>query len=152
MKRRDVLRLGGAAMASAALGARAQASLPVQDLKPFIDRITGGKPLERGGIDIEAPQLAENGNAIPLRIRVASPMKPDDRVEAVHVFAERNPRPAVATFHFGPGAPRAEVATRVRLAATQKLTVIAALSGGRYRVAATEIVVASGACLDDSAL
>ncbi|MGE5615643.1 MAG: thiosulfate oxidation carrier protein SoxY [Bacillota bacterium] len=151
MKRRDVLRLGGAALGCAALGARAQASLPVQDLKPLIDKITGGSAPERGGIDIEVPQLAENGNAIPLRIKVPSPMSPGDRVEAIHVLAERNPRPAVAAFHFGPAAPRAEVATRVRLAATQNITVVAVLSGGRYRIADTEVVVASGACLDDSA-
>ena len=151
MKRRDVLRLAGTAFAATTLGARAQVTLPVQDLKPFIERITGGKAPERGGIDIEMPQLAENGNAIPLRIKVPSPMEADDHVEAVHIFAERNPRPAVATFRFGPAAPRAEVATRVRLAATQRITVVAAFSGGRYRIADTEVVVASGACLDDSA-
>ena len=56
----------------------------------------------------------------------------------------------VATFHFGPAAGRAEVATRVRLAGTQTVRVLAALSGGRFRLLEQEVLVTSAACLDES--
>jgi sulfur-oxidizing protein SoxY len=79
-------------------------------------------------------------------------MTPGDHVKAIHVFAERNPRPRVATFHLGPDAGRADITTRVRLGGTQNLTVLAELSGGRWRVAAQNVLVTTGACLDEGSL
>ena len=147
MKRRAFL-----AALTAALGARAQSVPGPQDITPLIARVTGGKPVERGGVEIEIPALAENGNSVPAHIKVISPMAPEDYVSAIYIFAERNPRPHVATFHLGPRSGRAEVATRIRLAGTQTVTVIAALSGGRFRRGDTQVLVTSGACLDESAL
>ena len=153
MKRRGFLRAGAAAAAGATLGVRAQGGLaPSQDLGPFIAKITGGKPFQRGGVDIEIPAVAENGNSVPTRIRIESPMTPEDHVDAVYVFAPRNPRPHVATFHLGPQSGRAEISTRIRLAGTQKVTVLAAHSGGRFRLGEFEVLVTSAACLDESSI
>lgn len=153
MRRRAFLRTGIAAAAAGALGARAQGGLaPSQDLTPFIDKITGGRKVERGGIEIEIPQVAENGNSVPTRIRIDSPMTPTDHVSAVYVFAPRNPRPHVATFHLGPQSGRAEISTRIRLAGTQKVTVLAELSDGRFRLGDFEVLVTSAACLDESSI
>lgn len=153
MKRRDFLSIGAAAAAAASLGARAQALglQAAQDMTPFIDKITGGRPVERKDVEIEIPQLAENGNSVPLHVRVASPMTADDRVTDVYVLAERNPRPHVATFHFGPQAGRAEITTRIRLAGTQNVMVLAQLSGGRFRIAQAPVLVTASACLDETA-
>ena len=131
-------------------GARAQGFRSPADTSKWIAEVTGGRAPERSGIDIEMPQIAENGNAVPLHIRVASPMTADDHVKSIHVFAERNPRPRVATFHFSPDSGRAEVSTRVRLAGTQTVTVLAELSGKRFLVSRTEVLVTSAACLDES--
>ena len=151
MKRRTFL----AASLLAAGAARAQSSTPrafqpVHDVRPLLDELAGGAKAERGGIAIELPQIAENGNSVPMRIKVESPMTEANHVERIHLIAERNPRPLVATFHFGPAAGRAEVATRVRLAGTQTVRVLAALSGGRYRLQEQEVLVTSAACLDES--
>jgi sulfur-oxidizing protein SoxY len=132
------------------LAARAQKFQPVQDIRPLLDKLTGGAPLEKGGIEVELPAIAENGNSVPLRIRVQSPMSAADHVTAISIFAERNPRPAVATFHIGPQSGRAEVVTRVRLAGTQKVTVVASLSGNRFRMVQTDVLVTSAACLDEA--
>jgi sulfur-oxidizing protein SoxY len=149
MKRRRFIALAAGAMAAASLRATAQ---EVQDIAPFVNSITGGAKPEEGGIDIDLPQLAENGHSVPLTVKVASPMNERDYVSAIHVIAERNPRPAVATFHIGPWSGRAEVGTRIRLAGTQKVTIVAALSGNRFRIARKEIVVAAAACLDEASL
>ncbi len=124
----------------------------VHDIRPIVAAITGGAVPEEGAIDIALPALAENGNSIPLTIKVASPMNETDYVGAIHVIAERNPRPVVAVFHLGPWSGRAEIATRIRLAGTQKVTVVAALSGNRFRIARKEVHVTSGACLDEGSL
>jgi len=153
VRRRRFIGAGAAVAAAAALGARAQGGLaPSQDLSPFLEKITGGKAIERKGVEIEIPAVAENGNSVPTRIRVESPMSAEDHVDAVYVFAPRNPRPHVATFHLGPQSGRAEIATRIRLAGTQKVTVLAALSNGRYRLGEFEVLVTSAACLDESSI
>jgi sulfur-oxidizing protein SoxY len=149
MKRRSFLRRAGAALAAASLPVRAQVLLPRRDIAPLIAAVTGGARPESGGVQVELPVLAENGNSIPMRIVVTSPMTEADHVRAIHVFAERNPRAQIAAFHLGPRSGRAEIATRIRLAGTQRVVVLASLSGGRYRVGEAEVVVTSAACLDE---
>ena len=150
MRRRRFLAMSGATLAAGALPAAAQRFQPAQDIRPLLAKLTGGAQPERADIEVELPQIAENGNSVPMRVRVRSPMTPQDHVEAIHVIAERNPRPLVGTFHLGPQSGRAELSTRVRLAGTQKVTVLAALSGNRFRLAETEVHVTSAACLDES--
>src|SRR5688500_4082567 len=118
MRRRHFLWL-----ATIALPASAQRFQPAQDVRPLIAKLTGGVKPEASGLDIELPQIAENGNSVPMRVRVQSPMNDQDHVTAIHIIAERNPRPLVGTFHLGPRSGKAEIATRVRLAGTQKVTV-----------------------------
>jgi sulfur-oxidizing protein SoxY len=152
MKRRRFLATAGAALAGAALPARAQSFQPPQDIAPMIAKVTGGVAPARGGVDIELPQIAENGNSVPMRVRIASPMTAEDHVKAIYIFAERNPRPLVATFHLGPRSGRAEISTRVRLAGTQKVTVLAELSGNRFLIGPVDVHVTSAACMDESTL
>jgi sulfur-oxidizing protein SoxY len=101
-------------------------------------------------VEIELPQIAENGNSVPMRVRVKSPMTPDDYVSAIYLVSERNPRPLMATFHLGPQSGKAEIATRVRLAGTQQVTVLAELSNKRFLMGQAEVLVTSAACLDES--
>jgi sulfur-oxidizing protein SoxY len=150
MKRRAFLAASGAAAATAALPATAQRFQPAQDITPLIAKLAGGAQAQRRGVEIELPRIAENGNSVPLRVRVASPMTAADHVTAIHLLAERNPRPHVATFHMGPHSGRAEVTTRVRLAGTQTVTVLAELSGKRFLIGQAEVLVTSAACLDES--
>jgi sulfur-oxidizing protein SoxY len=152
VKRRIFLRSAGAVVAATALPAAAQqAFLPRRDLDALIAEVTGGGAPERSGVWMEIPALAENGNSVPLRIRVESPMTEADHVRSIHVLSERNPRPRIAAFHLGPASGRAEIVTRVRLAVGQRVAVVATLSGGRYRLADAEVVVTSAACLDEGA-
>lgn len=145
-------RLFLATLAAGGLPASAQSPRfqPVQDVRPLIEKLTGGVVPEVGGIEIELPQIAENGNSVPMHVRVDSPMTAQDHVGALYIIAERNPRPLVATFHLGPRSGRAEISTRVRLAGTQQVTVLAQLSGNRFRMAQMDVLVTAAACLDES--
>jgi sulfur-oxidizing protein SoxY len=147
MKRRGFLVAG--ALAATQL-ARAQTAPALHDVRALVGEITGGAQPLPGGVEVEMPQIAENGHSVPLRIRVRHPMTPASHVRAVHVFAERNPRPRIATFHFSLASGRAEVSTRVRLAGTQKVTVLAELSDRTFRITEVSVLVTTGACLDDS--
>jgi len=145
VKRRDFL--AGAAGALALPGAvRAQ----VDPLDPLVRTLAGGAPVRRGKVTLVLPQLADNGNSVPIRITVDSPMTPADHVKSIHLYSERNPVPNMASFYLGPRAGKAEINSRVRLAGSQRVTAVAKLSDGSFWYDAAPIVVTLSACLDES--
>jgi sulfur-oxidizing protein SoxY len=75
-------------------------------------------------------------------------MTQTDYVKAIHVFTEKNPQPNVVSFHLGPRAGRATVATRIRLADSQTVTAIAQLSDGTFWSQNVDVVVTLAACLE----
>ena len=125
------------------------ASATPASMRAAIRKVVGEAPLKKGKVKIDLPPLIENGNAVPLTVRVDSPMTEADHVRAVHVFTEKNPQPYVATFHLGPRAGRAQVATRMRLADSQNVMAICELSDGSFWSDSASIVVTLAACLED---
>jgi sulfur-oxidizing protein SoxY len=107
-----------------------------------------GRAARQGGIAIEMPVLSENGNSVDIAVSVDSPMSAADHVTAIHILAERNPYPHVASFHLSRRAGRAAVATRIRLATTQQIVVLAESSTGEVRRTAREVIVILGACVE----
>jgi sulfur-oxidizing protein SoxY len=109
---------------------------------------TGGvSPVEQFVV-LDIPALVENGNSVPLGIRVDRPMLPDDFVSEIAVFNEKNPQPQVARFYLGPHSGRAEVATRIRLGDSQTITVIARTSKGAFFAASATLIVTLPACVE----
>jgi sulfur-oxidizing protein SoxY len=99
-----------------------------------------------GKIKIDAPEIAENGNAVPITVTVDSPMSPSDHVRAIHIIADRNPQPGVASFMLGPDNGKAEVQLRMRMAESQTVIVVAELSDGSAWTATREVKVTVGGC------
>lgn len=99
-----------------------------------------------GRIKLDLPSIAENGLVVPLSFEVESPMTDSDYVKAVHIFSEGNPLPQVASFFFTPLAPKAQVATRIRLAQTQSIVAIAEMSNGELYTTSKEVKVTIGGC------
>jgi sulfur-oxidizing protein SoxY len=145
MKRRGFLCLLGLA---GFLPWRARAQVVAID--PTVQKITGGAKLSKGRVKIEMPVLADNGNAVPLKVSVESPMTAEDHVKAIHLVSDRNPMRHMAAFHFGPQSGRAELATRVRLAGSQNVTALAQMADGSYWYDSTRIQVTLSACIDES--
>jgi sulfur-oxidizing protein SoxY len=144
--RRAVL-AGGLALLAPALPAAAQAA-PEPSFDEVERSLLAGRTPVAAGIEIDMPPLSENGNAVDLTIRVASPWTEADHVRAIHVLSEKNPVPKVATFHLSRRAGRAEVGTRIRLATTQEVVVLAETSTGAIHRVAREVIVVLGACVD----
>jgi len=142
ISRRDAIALGALFMA---IGTRNVIAAPV-DAEVEIAKFTGGGPPRTGRITIDLPEIAENGNSVPLTIAVDSPMTARDHVTEVLVLADRNPRPVVAKFHFTSLAGRARAATRIRVASTQTITVLARTSRGELFMDQRPIKVTIGGC------
>ena len=143
--RRAVL-AGGAALVS--LAAVRPAWATPGEMAAAVRAFTGGAPVRDGRVKLEIPPLVENGNAAPVAVAVDSPMTAADHVRAIALFNERNPQPHVAVFHLGPRAGRAEVATRMRLATSQRITAIAAFSDGSFWSGTADVLVTLAACIE----
>ena len=126
--------LPGAANADAAAVAKA------------IKEMIGDKKTKTGRIKMELPQIAENGNTVPMGFEVESPMTESDYVKAVHIFAEKNPQPYVATYRFTPDSGKAKVSTRMRLRKTQNVVAVAEMSDGSVYMVKTPVKVTIGGC------
>src|SRR4051794_21736378 len=144
LSRRDALVLGAGSAALALAGSPALATVAEADAE--IAKFTGGKTAEAGKIAMELPEIAENGNTVPLSIVVDNPMTAENHVTDILVVVDGNPRPGLATFRFTPLSGRAEAATRIRLAATQNVIVVAKTNDGKFYTARKEVKVTIGGC------
>lgn len=124
------------------------ASATPASMRTAIRRVVGEAPVTKGRVKIDLPPLIENGNAVPLTLSCESPMTADDHVKSIHVFTEKNPQPNVVSIRLGPRAGRARVATRIRLADSQKVVAIAQMSDGSFWSDELEVVVTLAACLE----
>lgn len=148
VSRRDILGFAGtAAFAAVATSLFPQsAHAAPSDVDSAIKAMIGSSETMVGKITLDLPQIAENGNTVPLGFEVDSPMTADDYVKSVSIFADKNPLPDVATFYFTPASARAKISTRMRLAKTQNVIVIAQMSNGSVYMAKTEVKVTIGGC------
>lgn len=113
-----------------------------------IRAFTGGAPVTAGRVRLDLPPLVENGNAAPLTVTVDSPMTEAEHVRRIAVFNERNPQPNVITATLSPRSGRAQIATRIRLSGSQRITALAELSDGSYWSASADVIVTLAACVE----
>jgi sulfur-oxidizing protein SoxY len=149
--RRHFLKASGSA---AVAGAVSRVTLRPADATPAmlnsaIRNLVGEAPLRTGKVKLDIPPLVENGNTVPMTVSVTSPMTADDYVKSIHVFNEKNPQPYIGNFYLGPAAGRAQVATRIRLADSQKVVAIAQMSDGSFWSASVDVVVTLAACTEE---
>lgn len=144
MSRRRVLAAGSGVAACLVL--RPAAATPAA-LREAVAQFTGGTEPRPGRIVLALPPLAESGNSVGVEIRVDSPMSAAEHVRRIGLFNEKNPVSTTAIFHLGPRCGAARVATRIRLADTQRVFAIAELSDGSFWSAQADILVTLGACV-----
>jgi sulfur-oxidizing protein SoxY len=149
MSRRTLLAGAVGILVLPLIGDRALAT-PDSMAEAMAEVLGKGAKIKAGRVKIELPELAENGNSVPLKLSVDSPMTATDHVKALYVFSERNPVSNVARFHLGPRSGAARVQTSIRLAATQRITAIARMSDGSLWSGAADVIVTQAACLDET--
>jgi len=133
--RRETLALGLGAAALTVLPMRAFASTTEELIAEF----TGGADMADSGITLTAPEIAENGNTVPVEVSAPG-------ASAIMLLASGNPTPPVATFNFGPLAASQSASTRIRLAGTQDVVAIAKMADGSFARAASTVKVTIGGC------
>ncbi len=136
LTRRETLAFGLGALALAALPGAALAEGTVEDLTAAF---TGGAAVGSEGITLTAPEIAENGNTVPISVSAPG-------ATSIMLLASGNPTPAVCTVNFGPAAGSQAVSTRIRLAKTQDVIALAKMADGSVVQASSTIKVTIGGC------
>ncbi|MFU8882563.1 MAG: thiosulfate oxidation carrier protein SoxY [Rhodobacterales bacterium] len=134
LTRRDTLALG--------MGAVVLTMLPMHATAAADDAIaafTGGADMAEGGVTLTAPEIAENGNTVPIGVEAEGAV-------AIMVLAMGNPTPGVATFKFGDMAGAHSASTRIRLAGTQDVVAVAQMADGSFAKATANVKVTIGGC------
>lgn len=135
LSRREALALG--------LGGVAAAALPMPALAATVEELTaafaGGAAIGTGGLTLTAPEIAENGNTVPISVDAPG-------ATAIMLLASGNPEPAVCTFTFGPAAGSQMASTRIRLAKTQDVIALAKMADGSVVQASSTVKVTIGGC------
>jgi len=137
----------GALAAPVLLGAR-EGRAAQADLEAAIRAITKGAAPREGRVTVEAPALAETGNAVQVAIKVDSPMTAEDRVTAIHILLEQNPEADAGHFALGPRCGRAEISTRLRMFSPQRVYGLADMSDGSFWIGSAHVEVTLAACVD----
>ena len=117
-------------------------------MQTAIRSVFGNAEIGKGKVTIDIPSLVENGNTVPMTVSVDSPMTGTDYVKSIHVFNEKNPQPNVIGIHLGPRAGKASIATRIRLADSQKVVAIAQMSDGSVWSGQVDVIVTLAACVE----
>lgn len=136
LTRRELLALGSGGFALASMSALPAFANLTDDA---IAALTGGAEMGEGVISITAPEIAENGNTVPIGVDAPGAVE-------VTIYADGNPTPNVATFKFGPLSSSRSASTRIRLATTQNVVAVAKMEDGSFQMAKANVKVTIGGC------
>ncbi len=100
------------------------------------------------GVEVTLPPLADNSNAIPLQFTLQAPA--GKQLLGFEIIAPENPNRVILRLKLGQAPTRFKFSTRIRLAMTQEVWVIAHLNDGSSLGRATHTVVTATACFDET--
>ena len=138
--RRKVVVIGASLAATSLLPVNVLAqSDSQQTAEEIIQEFTGGASIGSGDIMLTTPEIAENGNTVPISVE-------SKKASAIKILALGNPGPDVVTFKFGPLSATHMASTRIRLRKTQDVLAIAKLEDGSFIQDIKTVKVTIGGC------
>lgn len=136
LTRRNFIALGSGTFALASMAALPAFASLTDDA---VAELTGGAEIGEGSVSLTAPEIAENGNTVPIGVDAPGAVE-------ITLYADGNPVPNVATFKFGPISASRSASTRIRLAGTQNVVAVAKMEDGSFQMAKAEVKVTIGGC------
>lgn len=156
MQRRAFIKGFGAALAASAVvpatvfaaETKKQPAGPnAMSYEAAVKAITGGKPVTPSEkVEFKAPEIAENGAVVPIKVTVESPMTEKEYVKAIHILAKKNSNVRCANIFLSPMNGKAHFGTRIKLGGTQEVVAIAEMSDGTFLSASQNVKVTIGGC------
>lgn len=106
----------------------------------------GDKKVSMSHVVLKAPLIAENGAVVPVTISSDLPMRSDDYVKKINIYAEGNLDPYVAGIDLTPANGKAEFAMRIKMRKTSNVRVVLETSKGKLYGAVRPVKVTIGGC------
>ena len=104
--------------------------------------------LPSDGIELVFPRLADTGNSVPLQVKVSAPS--GLYIRSLKIILPENPNPVALQLKISGQPTFYQLSTRLRLAASQSVWVLAQFNDDSERANSAPTVITSTACLDDS--
>jgi sulfur-oxidizing protein SoxY len=138
--RRKVVVMGASLAATSLLPINVMAQSDSQKTaEEIIQEFTGGAEIGSGDLMLTTPEIAENGNTVPISVE-------GKKATAIKILALGNPGPDVVTFKFGPLSATHTASTRIRLRKTQEVMALAKLEDGSFIQDVKTVKVTIGGC------
>ena len=138
--RRKVVVMGASLAATSLLPVNLMAQSDSQKTaEEIIQEFTGGAEIGSGSLMLTTPEIAENGNTVPISVE-------GKKATAIKILALGNPGPDVVTFKFGPLSATHTASTRIRLRKTQEVMALAKLEDGSFIQDIKTVKVTIGGC------
>lgn len=115
------------------------------EAEKILAELTGGAAAKKGRVTMTLPKITDQAAWVPITVAVESPMTEEDHVTAIHILAERNTVPQVATYFLGPANGKAQISTRIRVKVSQVIIAAAVMSDGSVFVGKARCKIVSGA-------
>ena len=71
-----------------------------EEARRIRNNIIKGRKLKKNLVKLVAPDIAENGNVVPINFSVNCSMDGEDYPKVVHILVLDNPFPEIAKFYF----------------------------------------------------
>lgn len=116
------------------------------NVDPYSQKNLKNLNLKSEGITIEIPPLADTGNSIPMSIQIQPTSSA--KVQSIEIIAPENPNQMVLRVTLPNPQKKLKMATRIRLALSQDVWVVAKLDDGTSIAQSANCVVTLNACFD----
>jgi len=107
-----------------------------------------GIKVERGGLSLDIPTIAETGTSVPVVLFVDPATLHGRNVARLGILAPLNPRPVALEIELGPMLSQPRLTTSIRLGATQTVIGVAQLSDGTLWQHSISVLLTGSACFD----
>ena len=116
-----------------------KAAFDAKTMDDALKALGAGKPADSKDVQINAPDIAENGAVVPVAVKSTLP-----GTEFIAILIEKNPSMLAASFTL-PAGTMADVSTRVKMGQTSNVFALVK-AGGSFYMVSKEIKVTLGGC------
>jgi len=129
------------------LGAtEAEAAHVKKDIKSRLQDFFGTRKIEMSHVTMKAPIIAENGAVVPIGIDADLPMKKDNFVKKIYIFADNNGDPYITSTELTPANGKAALSMRIKMRKTSIVRVVVETNKGQLYGTNKTVKVTIGGC------
>ena len=120
--------------------------VPNEEVARILQKISGGRPIRRGHVDLDMPVVAEDGRVVPVIIESDLPMTAEQHVKGVHLIVDHNPDAHLAAFYLTPAIGKVFISTRIKMKRTTWVRAVVETSTGEVWASYARVLVTLNGC------